>query len=528
MKAKAEPFPHPDPTTRFQSDPGHNWLLPTAFALSLVWSILFMCTDLWEFDIWWHLKSGETIVTQGTIPRQALFDYPYHDRAWIDLHWLYEVGQYLLYQAGGVSLLVISHSLCITIAMVLAVWPCIRRRQWLRAGSLLLLASFILNRRAIVRPEAYSYIFLMLYFLLLEAYRRAELSGRRWLYCLPVPLLQIGWTNTQALSILGLGLIGIAIVDEAITQLGKRAGGRCTPLMAVGIMAAVATLANPYGLRGALFPLHLLGVIGGSTPVWKAEITEFAPLVASLPLWPWPPLVAIVLLICAVPWHLLSERSQAAPRHWLLYAIFLVLSLMAVRNVALFCLLGMAMLAQRDHLWLRGMQDMAEPWRNRIAQRGAIALIALLLLLGGLLVTHRYYPLTDDGRHFGFGVQEHHYPSRAVDYLVANKLMGNLFHDLNDGGYLIWRLYPEYRVFIDTRIDPVIMDVNHFKRYLRMCHDRLYFDQMAEQYEIRVAIIRPRSAHQFDMFTQVFENNPRWEPVFFDSDESSLLLIRRK
>jgi hypothetical protein len=45
------------------------------------------------------------------------------------------------------------------------------------------------------------------------------------------------------------------------------------------------------------------------------------------------------------------------------------------------------------------------------------------------------------------------FPTTAVDWLLENKPEGHLFNSYNWGGYLIWRTYPQFRVYIDGRAD---------------------------------------------------------------------------
>jgi len=45
------------------------------------------------------------------------------------------------------------------------------------------------------------------------------------------------------------------------------------------------------------------------------------------------------------------------------------------------------------------------------------------------------------------------YPRQAVDYFIENNLEGNILSEYQNGGYLIHRLYPSGRVFIDGRAD---------------------------------------------------------------------------
>jgi hypothetical protein len=44
-------------------------------------------------------------------------------------------------------------------------------------------------------------------------------------------------------------------------------------------------------------------------------------------------------------------------------------------------------------------------------------------------------------------------PTAAVDFIIANHVPGPIFNNYDWGGYFIWRLYPEYKVFVDGRSD---------------------------------------------------------------------------
>jgi hypothetical protein len=43
------------------------------------------------------------------------------------------------------------------------------------------------------------------------------------------------------------------------------------------------------------------------------------------------------------------------------------------------------------------------------------------------------------------------FPVAAADFILQNRIPGPLFNTWEDGGYLIWRLWPQQRVFIDGR-----------------------------------------------------------------------------
>ena len=45
------------------------------------------------------------------------------------------------------------------------------------------------------------------------------------------------------------------------------------------------------------------------------------------------------------------------------------------------------------------------------------------------------------------------YPVKAVDWIEHHRPPGPICHHMADGGYLIWRLYPDYKVMVDGRLE---------------------------------------------------------------------------
>lgn len=505
-----------------------RWLTWLTLAMTGLWTFLFMCTPVWENDIWWHLKAGQYILEKWEWPRQALFTYPYPERLWIDLHWLYQISQYVLYQWGGFTALITITSLCITTASVLALLPMLQRKKWLWASFFMLLASFLLNQRAIIRPEVYSYVLFSVYLLCLESYRR---HGKHWIFVLP--LCQVVWTNVQALFILGLALIGIYYLDEIKERFthGQAAKESClrlmaTPLALIMVLCVAVCFINPYGTAGVLFPLTLFGVIQGTTPVWKEIITEFWPLWQVWPDWHFIPACALWIMIL-FPLMILWRGFRVFPlRYVLLYAAFGALAVLAMRNLSFWVLAILFVQSQVESLWpwrLPRWPSLSKAWTNSLLAGWAAILAGMFYAL----LTQQYYSYVGDARQFGLsGTDTTRYPHKAVAYIQQKRLPGQLFHYLDDSGYLIWKLYPHYRVFIDTRIDPVIMTPEHFLRYLRMCQDREYFEAMAAKYQINTVLVRTHGAHQQWMMTLVFEGNPHWKQEFYDAEEGAVVLTK--
>src|SRR2546428_11153984 len=76
-----------------------RWLLFTAiFSLAAVPPL--------DPDLWWHLANGRLIVTTGTIPHVDLYSFSAAGQPWVMHEWLADLMMYLVYQLGGLPLLV--------------------------------------------------------------------------------------------------------------------------------------------------------------------------------------------------------------------------------------------------------------------------------------------------------------------------------------------------------------------------------------------------------------------------------------
>ena len=144
---------------------------------------------------------------------------------------------------------------------------------------------------------------------------------------------------------------------------------------------------------------------------------------------PWPPTPFSVLLAGALA-VLIWKRRSARPVDFLLLLGFGTLANMAVRNIILAALVGPLVIAS----YLP---------RRRVPRAAEFAAAAFLLL--GISV-----PFVQ-GRAFQFRAAEWKFCGGAADFLLAHHISGPMFNTYEMGGYLIWRLWPQERVFIDGR-----------------------------------------------------------------------------
>jgi hypothetical protein len=146
-----------------------------------------------------------------------------------------------------------------------------------------------------------------------------------------------------------------------------------------------------------------------------------------------------VLLFAAAAVMLLNRR-KVRPADWLLLFVFGAVALTALRNTAFLGIVA--------PVWIAG----AWPWRRALP--GVVRTLAPAALAAGIVW------VVAAGGHFQFRTSEWKYPAGAADFLAYHRIAAPLFNTYEHGGYLMWRLAPRERVFIDGRAlsDALFMD----------------------------------------------------------------------
>jgi len=103
------------------------------------------------------------------------------------------------------------------------------------------------------------------------------------------------------------------------------------------------------------------------------------------------------------------------------------------------------------------------------------------------------------------------FPVSAAEHLLAAKLRGPMLNSYNFGGYLIWKLYPQYQVFIDGRAD-VYGDAFMDEYYARAWQGRGDWQVYLERYNVQVVVMEPDGT-----LAQLLRTQPRWQLMYEDS-----------
>ena len=97
------------------------------FAMAML-ALLLGCYELFDTDVWWHLRTGRWILEHRRVPRLDPFTFSSADRPWIDLHWGFQVALAAADKLGGVPGMILLASLASASAFAIAMTA--RRSDW--------------------------------------------------------------------------------------------------------------------------------------------------------------------------------------------------------------------------------------------------------------------------------------------------------------------------------------------------------------------------------------------------------------
>jgi hypothetical protein len=129
------------------------------------------------------------------------------------------------------------------------------------------------------------------------------------------------------------------------------------------------------------------------------------------------------------------------------------LSLSAARVIPFFTPVSILMIARYSRKFFETWNStaMAATVRQKLEKlrtvSGSTWSKALLYTVCSVLII----VMLNNGNYFQSGIRKGRYPEGAAKFLKENRIQGNMYNPYVWGGYLLWALYPDYKVFIDGR-----------------------------------------------------------------------------
>ena len=514
-----------------------QWLIPSTGDLIFVALLgLLVYTALavrllGDAGIGWHIRTGQLILATHAIPHADPFSSTMSGQPWFAWEWLYDVLVGWLDNVAGLN------GVVFFTASIIALTFSWTFRLLLRRGTsfpvaliLVLLAASASMIHFFARPHVVSWLFTVVWFCVLDSSTgtnhdsdapnaREHQSVSVVASTLDDPLGEYPWRISAGLRSAGNLLVQLQSgnasaskktdIEDALRKI--RAAKRTRDLTLIGLLSAVATLANPYGWKLHVHIYHYL-----SNRFLMDHIDEFqSPNFHGVAQKCFAALLLLTLIAFAA-----KRRETAGVRFSeALIILFAVYSgLYAARNIPVSALLLILVIGPRlsDALqsleqrrtaldstsppFFQRMQNIEGVLHGHFWPIAALALTCWIIFHGGALGTKQLVNAHFDANRF---------PSHAVDYFKSQNLPGPILAPDSWGGYLIYRLYPRVKVAVDDRHD--FYGEQFLKSYLKMMHVEPGWENFLEQYPVRYILISKGSA-----LANILAETPHWQPVYSD------------
>jgi hypothetical protein len=393
-------------------------------------------------DTGYHIRAGEFIIQARTVPKTDVFSLWMPALSWTAHEWLSEVLMAVVHHHAGLIAIVVLFSLTIATTHVLLF-------RMLRGDSQDILMPLLLTVVAastssihwLARPHIFS---LMLTIISYSVLNRFQYRGKNQLFVLP--LIMLLWVNLHGGYIFGLMLLFVYLLGNlAGLYFSEESAARehvykSKSLAKIFPACLLASLCNPQGYRILFFPFAL-----ASDPFLLDNVREFlSPNFHE-------PLPFKYLLLTSIALFAFSRVAL----NWIELALIILTTYMALysaRYIPLYAIITAPILLR---LIDRLKHNLSVNDINWLARRSAGFCVIERRTLGYLWVTGVIFVVLTlvhlSVLHTDFN--DKLFPTKAVDFILAENIPGNIFNNEEFGDYIIYKAWPKYRVFFDGRSD---------------------------------------------------------------------------
>jgi hypothetical protein len=446
-------------------------------------------------DFWWHLRTGQLILQNHSLFHTDPYSFTRLGQPWINHEWLSEVLLFGVYRVGGFGGLIVAFAVVISTTLLLV---------FLRSAGRPYLAAMVTLWGAVasapswgVRPQMFSLLLASIFLVLLEA---SEHRSKLLWWTAPLMLL---WVNLHAGYPIGLAFIALFLLGEALeAMVGPDPWMKFLPrfkqlAMAFALCLALVAL-NPNGVRIYWYPFETLRSAAMHRfiqewfspdfhdPTYLPLLLMLLALIAGLALSPrCPRLRSLVLLLATIP-----------------------AALRSIRHIPILALVIVPVLAELAQPWLQrsGATRLFRTPLSGSASRTLVVNFLLLFAFTAFLAFRVRHVVRSQAE-----TEANHFPMDAAAFLQQQHPPAPMMNHYNWGGYFIWKLYPQYHVFMDGRAD-VYGDalMTDFGACYYLTDN---WRKSLQNWGIRTVVLPPDAP-----LITALQSRPEWRRVYADSE----------
>ncbi|MEN8264959.1 MAG: tetratricopeptide repeat protein [Nitrospirota bacterium] len=425
-----------------------------------------------DLDLWWHLKSGKYIYETKTVPDKDDFSFTsyisedirsigkknlspselpsdennlFWSSSFMKRNWLSQIIFYITYLTSGFTGIGILKSAIFVITYLL-IYVIMLKMGAGRLSSILVLClvAVIGVYFNYTRPQLFSFLSFSLMLYILNDFKK---EGKSFYF---LPVLMLFWANLHGGFVLGIIILISFISSEffkyllsnvfGISGISSMTKGRIKTLSLYICISVFICLINQADYKTFMFPLIIKNSIFASVEEYHRPM-----LYEYFEYWLMLALLIIFIIISG-----LRKRLDISD---LIIALVLITASLKSNKYIIYFAIGTAVFLSssisdigtclKDNALCKRFFD--RTGFARINIRGGLS---LLLAAASLILSIR---IASSSTVLEFDIRDKRYPSGAVEFIQKNNPGGNMLNLFNWGGYLVWHLYPDYRVFIYGR-----------------------------------------------------------------------------
>jgi hypothetical protein len=421
-------------------------------------------------DTGYHIRAGQYIIQTLTVPKTDIFSFHTPALPWTAHEWLSEVIMATVHDLAGLSGVVAFFAVLLACTITL-LFKILRSygAPTLLATAIALFVCCASQIHWLARPHVFSFLLMIIWHYLLESWQRGTMNR---LYLLPLSMLL--WVNLHGGFLGGFILLGAYLVGNLFHTLSRPLDERelyrkrlCQLMLTAGA-CLLACLCNPRGYQILLFPFKLV-----SNRFLMDHVSEFL----SPNFHDFLPFKYLLLLLVA---RLALSKRRAEPTELVLVLIFTNMALYSARYIPLFALVVAPTLVRQSEQAQSISGKLADFFRTRSDNIARLDARATGLLWPAAALIAVAVAIGSGHIHQGFDAKVK--AVAAVEFLMHEKIAGNMFNDDEFGDYLIYRGYPSYRVFFDGRSD--MYGTDKLQEYFKITGFEAGWERIIDKYRI--------------------------------------------
>jgi len=418
-----------------------------------------------------HLAMGRYVLQNGLPPTTDVFSFTNYGKAFASHEWFAGFLFYAIYLLFGLNGVVILSSTLLAGAFTI-IYADNVARSGLRLPVFFFTAfgAVVSSLHWIVRPHLFTMLFIAIWLVLIERLRRGE-AVKLWL----LPLLMAIWANTHGEFIAGFLVLGAYLAGWGWDYLFNRSLVSPPVGIRLGLatgLSFLASLVNPSGLG---VWTTVLGYLNNKYLISHTNET-------NPPNFLQPQFMLLLFFLALSIFMVAIKKGSIPTAHALLLAGFTALSLTSARNVHLYGIVAPFILSGTLTDGIR--VGLVQRYENLFAKvedgvKGIVwPTFTVLFFCFALAVWPPVYRFDPS-----------FFPVNAVNWLKNNPQPGNMFNHFDWGGYLIFNLWPEKKVFIDSQTD--VYGEEFTRKYEQVITLAGNWQQIFSEFDVHWAILPP-------------------------------------